>query len=277
MGKAPKRGQNIVIKTQFNINGSRGANVGHFISDYVARGAATDPSLAYLPPTDRPIEPGDGVAFTLNATAISRQETLDLADRVQSLFEQGNRAIEQMVISFSPEYLVEEGIVPDNVPILRRGDYRFNYDDVRIRHAVSTGVSAMLENDGYYNGKMVAAIQSDTLHLHVHAVVYEDGNQFVRKHGKEERGMLKESSLNRLSHHIDRYLETTKDLSVIPTQRLLTPEWLPERGSSHTIILPPSTDVYIDTYLKLLEEREREEALRKTQVQPEIEQGGLTL
>ena len=98
MGKGPKRERNIVIKTQFNINGSRGKNVGRFISDYVARDAATDICTAYIPNPNKPYEKGDGVAFTLNSTAITKQETLDLANHVQELFEQGNRAIEQMVI-----------------------------------------------------------------------------------------------------------------------------------------------------------------------------------
>ena len=82
MGKTPRRNRDIVVKTQFNIGGSRGKSVRGFIADYVARGAATDPSLGYLPPTDRPVEEGDGVAFTLNRTAISKQETLALADHV---------------------------------------------------------------------------------------------------------------------------------------------------------------------------------------------------
>ena len=260
MGRSPRRGRGIVIKTQFNINGSRGKDVGHFISDYVARDAATDASLAWLPPPDHPYEQGDGVAFTLASTAISRQETLGLADRVQGIFARGGRAIEQMVISFSPEYLVDEGIVPDGIPVLVRGGYKYNYDDVRLRHAVSAGVHAMLENDGYYHGEMVAAIQSDTLHLHVHAVVYEAGNVYTRLHGREERGMLRESSLNRLSHGIHRHLETTKDLSCIPTQRFLTPEWLDD-GLTETALPFYAGVPYDSHYLELLMEQEREAEL----------------
>lgn len=262
MGKVPKRERNIVIKTQFNIGGSRGKNVGHFISDYVARDAATDICTAYVPRTDLPYEKGDGVAFTLNSTAITKRETLDIANHVQELFEHGNRAIEQMVISFSPDYLVEQGIVPRGIPIMERGDYLYNYDDVRLRHAVSTGIQQMLENDGYYNGNMVAAIQSDTLHLHVHAVVYEDGNKFTRFHGNEERGMLKDSSLCRLSHSIDRYMENTKDLSCIPTRRFLTPYWL-DNGKREEHHISYHNDMSmdmstIDFYMQLMLEQQRE-------------------
>ena len=82
-----KRTKDIVVKTQFNINGSRGKSVKSFISGYVTRDAATDASVTWVPPTDRPPVHGDGVAFSLDATAISRDETLALADRAEELFQ----------------------------------------------------------------------------------------------------------------------------------------------------------------------------------------------
>lgn len=271
MGKTPRRNRDIVVKTQFNIGGSRGRSVRGFIADYVARGAATDPSMGYLPPTDRPVEEGDGVAFTLNRTAISKQETLALADHVEELFQQGDRAIQQMVFSFDPQYLADQGLVPSDLSVLEKGGYKYNYDDIRLRHCVQAGVSALLENEGYYDGEMVAAIQSDTYHLHVHAVVYEDGSKYTRKHGKEERGVLKESSLNRLSHAMDRYLENTKDLSCVPTQRMLLPESVPKPAETAVDASPVQTS-YVDKYLMLLEAREREKALEKLVPDERVEQ-----
>lgn len=271
MGKTPRRNRDIVVKTQFNIGGSRGKSVRGFIADYVARGAATDPSLGYLPPTDRPVEEGDGVAFTLNRTAISKQETLALADHVEELFQQGDRAIQQMVFSFDPQYLADQGLVPADLSVLEKGGYKYNYDDIRLRHCVQAGVSALLENEGYYDGEMVAAIQSDTYHLHVHAVVYEDGSKYTRKHGKEERGVLKESSLNRLSHAMDRYLENTKDLSCVPTQRMLLPESVPKPAETAVDASPVQT-AYVDKYLMLLEAKEREKALEKLVPDERVEQ-----
>lgn len=256
MAKAPSKNKNIVVKTQFNINGSRGKDVGSFISDYVAREDATDSSMAYLPPTDRMMVPGDGVAFTLDQTAISKDETLFLADKVQSYHDQGDRAIEQLVLSFSPEYLQEQGLVPEHVTVHNKGDYRHNYDDIRLRHAVRAGIHSMIENEDYYNGNMVAAIQSDTLHLHVHAVVYEDFHKISRKRGKEERGILRQSSLNRLVYHIDRQLEDTKQLDVVPTQRLLVPENLDETTYEPIETEEPNLE-YVNRFMKLIEERQR--------------------
>ena len=261
MGRTPRRNRDIVIKTQFNINGSRGKSVRGFIADYVARDAATDASLAYLPPTDRPVEQADGVAFTMDSTAISKAETLALADHVEEIFQRGDRAVQQMVLSFSPEYLVEQGLVPSDLSVLEKGGYKYNYDDVRLRHCVQAGMHALLENEGYYDGNMVAAIQSDTFHLHVHVVLYEDGCKYTRKHGKEERGMLKESSLNRLTHAMDRYLENTRDLSCVPTQRMLLPESIPEQKPEE-IPMEQVNTVFVDKYLMLLEAQEREQALR---------------
>lgn len=270
MASAPKRGRNIVVKSQFNINGSRGKDVGSFISDYVAREDATDASMAYVPDNRRIPESGDGVAFTLDSTAISKQETLRLASHVQTLHEQGNRAIQQLVISFAPEYLVEQGLVPEGLPIMRNGDYKYNYDDIRLRHAIRAGIHAMIENEGYYDGNMVAAIQSDTLHLHVHAVIYEDFHKIARKYGKEERGIIRESSLSRLTFHIDRELQSTLDLSVVPTQRLLSPEILESPRKISKVEYTQADVSFVDDYLRLLLEQEREEALSREGVIDEI-------
>ena len=105
-----KRNRNIVVKSQFNINGSRGKHVGGFIADYVSRPEATSPSAAYIPsPMHIPVQ-GDGVSFPLDQTALTRQETLDIAEHVEELHQGGKRAIQQMVISFDPEYLVEQSL-----------------------------------------------------------------------------------------------------------------------------------------------------------------------
>lgn len=258
-----KRSRDIVIKSQFNINGSRGKSVKNFIAGYVTRDAATDASLAWVPPIDRPSVMGDGVAFTLDSTAISRDETLALADRAEELFQRGDRAIQQMVFSFSPEYLVESGIVPEETEVLQKGAYKYRYDDVRLRQAVQAGVHAMCEHEKYANPQMAAAIQSDTMHLHVHAVVWEDGINYSRRRGKEEKGVIKGSSLYKCSSQIKRSLESTKDLSCIPVQIYLTPYYLGEEEEPFFVQEPE----FIDEYQKLLEELAAEKRQAEIQVE----------
>ena len=256
------RNRNIVVKSQFNINGSRGRDAGAFVADYVSRDSATDASMAYVPDPLVPPVVGDGVSFTLDSTAITRDETLRLANKISELHDTGTRAIQQMVISFSPDYLVEQGIVPENVSISKKGDYQFNYDDVRLRHAVRVGLQSMIDNEGYRDGRMVAAIQHDTLHLHVHAVVYENHPKLARVRGKEEKGVIKESSLNQLAHDLDRHIKMTRMPTAVPTHRELIPQERDERQDIHITSVEPDLG-YVDTYLQLIEQKQREEELQK--------------
>lgn len=254
-----ERGNKVIVRSQFNIGGSRGKSVKGFITDYVSRDEACDTSLAYTSPTGV-IEQGDGVAFTLDNTAISRAETLRLADVVEDYFQEGNRAIQQMVISFAPDYLVEQGIVEPDIEVIKKGDYRGQYDDVRLRHAVRHGVQTMVDLENYRDPQMVAAIQHDTLHLHVHVVVYENYPELSRLRGKEEKGVIKESSFNHLTDAIDRNLTLTKR-SVVPSEQKLTPKVectsIPKQNEV------PAVDVsqwmrFIEIFKEMEERKERE-------------------
>lgn len=254
-----KRDQNIVVKTQFNIGGSRGRHVEPFITDYVTRTGACEPCLAYGPV----LEEGDGVTFTLDSLAISREETLALARRAETVFQQKDRAIEQLVLSFRPSYLTEMHLVPDDVSVLFRGDYSGNYDDVRIRHAVTQGMWDLIDREGYTLPQMAAAIQADTRHLHVHAVLWEDSVRIARRYGREERGLLKPSSLAALTHGIDRYLEATNQ-EVFPTKHRLyarSAEQKPEKKGPSMGVLPlpaPETNRAF-WYLELLKQQKQEQ------------------
>ena len=253
----PNRNRNIVIKSQFNINGSRGKDAGKFVADYVSRNSATDASMSYIPsPLNPPVE-GDGVAFTLDSTAISRAETLRLADKIQSFHREGNRAIQQLVISFDVDYLVEQGLVNADAQIIKKGDYEFEYDDIRLRHAIRKGLQSLIDAENYRDGRMVAAIQHDTMHLHVHAVIYENHPKISRKRGGEEKGMIKESSFNQLSYDIDRYLTLTRTPS-IPSQRTLLPHV--KKDKSVNIEVVPSM-TFIDQYLQIIKQQEESRKL----------------
>ena len=258
-----ERGNNVVVMSQFNINGSRGKDAGAFVSDYVARDSATMTSTAYVPPIGQPIEQGDGVAFTLEDSHLRRRDVLDTADHIQALHETGVRAIQQLVLSFDHEYLVEQNLVPEDTKIIKKGDYKGVVDDVRLRHAVRHGLQRMIDEEGYREGKMIACIQSDTRHLHVHAVVYEDADEIARKRGKEEKGVIKQSSFNSLTHDVDRHLTLTKTAHRVPNARSLKQLNEQEEVRSEKpeqAVLEPT---YINEYLRILEERKRKEALEK--------------
>lgn len=258
------RNKNITVMSQFNINGSRGADAGKFISDYVSRDSATEPSTAYRPDPGKPAEYGDGVAFTLGDMAISRQETLNIAEHVQDLHATGTRAIQQMVLSFSHAYLMDMNVIPEDIVVLKKGDYAGNYDDIRLRYAVRDGLQAMIDAEGYRDGKAIACIQSDTRHLHVHAVVYEDARRMGRVRGREEKGMIKESSFNQLAYNVDRHLSLTQTSNVVPTQNVLVPTNSDETevvASSEYAVEP----VYVNRYLDVIRLRQKVAARRAQQ------------
>lgn len=258
-----ERGNNVVVMSQFNINGSRGKDAGAFVSDYVARDSATMTSTAYVPPMGQPIEQGDGVAFTLEDSHLRRRDVLDTADHIQALHETGVRAIQQLVLSFDHEYLVEQNLVPEDTKIIKKGDYKGVVDDVRLRHAVSHGLQRMIDEEGYREGKMIACIQSDTRHLHVHAVVYEDADEIARKRGKEEKGVIKQSSFNSLTHDVDRHLTLTKTSHRVPNARSLTKQATREEIRTDNVNQDVLEPTYINEYLRILEEKQRKEALDK--------------
>lgn len=256
------RNRQIVIMSQFNINGSRGKDAGKFISDYISRDSATSTSLAYRPNPNKPFHDGDGVAFTLSNIAVTRDEVLNTANHVQELFETGKRAIQQMVISFDPEYLKAQNLVPQNIQVLNKGDYQNKYDDVRIRDSVRQGLQSLVDFEGYNDGKAIACIQWDTRHLHVHAVVYEDSNKIARKRGYEEKGVLKQSSLNQMAYDIDRQLTLTRQNNLVVNQEKLLP--LDVRQDKKNTVKTPDTQInapYVDQYLRLIEEHKREKEL----------------
>lgn len=251
------RNRNIVIVSQFNINGSRGKDAGKFISDYVSRDSATDASTAYVPDPLTPPVHGDGVAFTLDRSFITRDETLDIADHVQKLHQTGTRAIQQMVISFDPDYLVKQGIVGEDTTIIRKGDYRNEYDDVRLRHAVRSGLQSLIDREGYRDGKAIACIQWDTRHLHVHAVVYEDAQKIGRVRGNEEKGVIKASSFNQLTYDVERYLNYSKTPHKTPSAKKLLPTRVIENNTREKAPIVAVEPVYVNEFLRIIEERKR--------------------
>lgn len=215
-----KRNRNIVVKSQFNIGGSRGKSVKPFITQYVSREAATSPSMAYQTYTGLSPSIGDGNAFTLDATSISRDHVLHIAEHVESQFLKGNRAIQQLVVSFAPDYLMQQALVT-NDPIAKKGDYMYRYDEVRMRHAIRSGTQALIDASGYRDGKMIGCLQHDTLHLHAHLVIYEDHDKLARMRGRQEKGMITPTAMAEMTHEVDRSLSLTKGASACCEKTLL--------------------------------------------------------
>ena len=96
---------------------------------------------------------------------------------------------------------------------------------------------------------------------------------YSRKRGREEKGVIKGSSLARCSSQIKRSLESTKDLSCIPIQQYLTPYWLTE-DSEPVFVQEPA---FLEEYRRIMEEIEKEREAFMQQVVPTPKPIGLEL
>lgn len=271
-----RRNRNIVVKSQFNIAGSRGKSVKPFITQYVSRESAVKPVLGYHPNTST-YEVGDGSCFTFNKTAISRDNVLKIADHVEDLFLSNKRAIQQMVISFDSDFLREMNVVDPSVSVLKKGDYEDNYDDIRMRYVIRQGVREIADRDGYNEPKMIGTIQHDTHHIHAHVVLYDDGEEYGRKRGREEKGKIKSSSFAYGTQEMERVLERTKSINVTRNKLLIEQDHNKHISNSSDdnymnvkidISYKIMQDYLNDLYLQKLKEKEEE----KERIKQEIEE-----
>lgn len=271
-----RRNRNIVVKSQFNIAGSRGKSVKPFITQYVSRESAVKPVLGYHPNTST-YEVGDGSCFTFNKTAISRDNVLKIADHVEDLFLSNKRAIQQMVISFDFDFLREMNVVDPSVSVLKKGDYEDNYDDIRMRYVIRQGVREIADRDGYNEPKMIGTIQHDTHHIHAHVVLYDDGEEYGRKRGREEKGKIKSSSFAYGTQEMERVLERTKSINVTRNKLLIEQDYNKHISNSSDdnymnekidISYKIMQDYLNDLYLQKLKEKEEE----KERIKQEIEE-----
>ena len=271
-----RRNRNIVVKSQFNIAGSRGKSVKPFITQYVSRESAGKPVLGYHPNTST-YEVGDGSCFTFNKTAISRDNVLKIADHVEDLFLSNKRAIQQMVISFDSDFLREMNVVDPSVSVLKKGDYEDNYDDIRMRYVIRQGVREIADRDGYNEPKMIGTIQHDTHHIHAHVVLYDDGEEYGRKRGREEKGKIKSSSFAYGTQEMERVLERTKSINVTRNKLLIEQDHNKHISNSSDdnymnekidISYKIMQDYLNDLYLQKLKEKEEE----KERIKQEIEE-----
>ncbi len=101
------------------------------------------------------------VALQLDNAAISRAETLRIADVVEDYFR------ERTVLStngHSFSLIISKSELSMITRWFSKGITVINYDGV-FDHAVQAGVQSMVDLEGYRDPQMVAAIQHDTLHL----------------------------------------------------------------------------------------------------------------
>lgn len=228
--------QSIVVRSEFSTKqaggrGSRGSSPSGYI-DYMTRDPATEGVTPIrlknldaiadryqaksdavdtgkdLPRIKMRMKMADqraGVAFCNDNPSMSQEELTRRKRMMDKAFHQDNKTWLKTVISFSPEYLEEMGIVEPGFKCDRKGAYRGHIDQMKLRMAIMNGLEKM--SQGHYDDlQYVGTIQVDTWHVHCHLSMMDMGEGQIAVDGKQ-RGKINEVSKRRLRRGIDDYLD----------------------------------------------------------------------
>lgn len=227
--------QSIVVVNEFServgkSGGSRGATPGSYVERYMARQGAVedltpvrlldadDYVVRYMAREDATEAAGDvaelregmraaqkdaGVAFGPGNLSMSHERVHAASQAIQRAFEEG-KTVMKTVVSFDHEYLRETGIIDEDFEATRRGDYRGNIDQMKLRMAINEGLSRMARR--FDDLDWVGVIQVDTLHVHCHLCMVDRGQGRVAGNGKQ-RGKLYETDKRDLRRGIDDALQ----------------------------------------------------------------------
>ena len=239
--------QSIVVVNEFSVptpgggkhGGSRGGTPGAYVMRYMARKGATEPVapirrrdtedfiLRYMAResatekavTRHQVKDGvlhvsgqGGVAFGYGQPSLSDEGVRRASADIQRLFDEGHTVM-KTVLSFSPEYLQETGVVPKGFVAKNKGDYRGHIDQMRLRMAIMHGLERM--GHRFDDLRYVGVIQVDTLHVHCHLAMVDAGlGRRVRtEKGVQQKGKLTSTDISLLRRGVDSWLDENQHVA----------------------------------------------------------------
>lgn len=239
--------QSIVVVNEFSVptpgsgkhGGSRGGTPGAYVMRYMARKGATEPVtpirkrdtedfiLRYMAresATEKAVSRHQikdnvlhvsgqgGVAFGYGQPSLSDEGVRRASADIQRLFDEGHTVM-KTVLSFSPEYLQEMGVVPQGFVAQNKGDYRGHIDQMRLRMAIMHGLERM--GHRFDDLRYVGVIQVDTLHVHCHLAMVDAGiGRRVRtEKGFQQKGKLTSTDISLLRRGVDSWLDENQHVA----------------------------------------------------------------
>ena len=231
--------QSIVVVSEFSVKtksgGSRGGTPGDYVLRYMARDKAVeDLTPVRLEDTDTYIrrymmreeateqmdsvpkikkamydaQKMGGVAFGYGEVSLSDRKVRQASRDIQRNFDSGHTVI-KTVLSFDEEYLRQTGIIPSDFYLEKKGDFRGNVDQLKLRLAIMNGLDKMGRN--FDDLQYVGVIQVDTAHLHCHIAMVDRGRGKLMSDGTQ-RGKLSAKNMRDLRRGIDMYLDNQKSI-----------------------------------------------------------------
>ena len=231
--------QSIVVVSEFSVKtksgGSRGGTPGDYVLRYMARDKAVeDLTPVRLEDTDTYIrrymmreeateqmdsvpkikkamydaQKMGGIAFGYGEVSLSDRKVRQASRDIQRNFDSGHTVI-KTVLSFDEEYLRQTGIIPSDFYLEKKGDFRGNVDQLKLRLAIMNGLDKVGRN--FDDLQYVGVIQVDTAHLHCHIAMVDRGRGKLMSDGTQ-RGKLSAKNMRDLRRGIDMYLDNQKSI-----------------------------------------------------------------
>lgn len=195
------------------------ANLQQFVLRYLNRRQATEQSLMFdeEPQTLQTAlqnDPLAGRAFGNQGDAYTGDELRQTARQIQHLWDTGH-TVQKLVVSFKTDYLKQRGILPADFVMAHRGDAVGQVDQLKLRHALNTGMERYTQTAGYQDPLWTGSVQVDTLHVHAHIVCVDQGavetSQRLLPDGTE-RGKITEQQRQVLRRSINHDLQEMQPL-----------------------------------------------------------------
>lgn len=237
--------QSIVVVNEYTIKnkkgGSRGGTPGDYVTRYMARtGATEDLTPVRLEDTDayitrymarkeasetlnsvsdikrgmKAVQGYGGLAFGYGDISLSDEKLRQASRDIQRNFDKG-KTVMKTVLSFDEEYLRETGIITPDFHLTKRGDYRGNIDQMKLRRAIMHGLDRLSKQ--YDDLKYVGVIQVDTAHLHCHLAMVDRGKGNITPNGTQ-RGKLSARAKDIIRRGIDMSLDEQKQMHMMASQ-----------------------------------------------------------
>jgi hypothetical protein len=185
-----------------------------FILRYMARESATEKAVSRHQLKDNVLHVSGqgGVAFGYGQPSLSDEGVRRASADIQRLFDEGHTVM-KTVLSFSPEYLQETGVVPKGFVAQNKGDYRGHIDQMRLRMAIMHGLERM--GHRFDDLRYVGVIQVDTLHVHCHLAMVDAGlGRRVRtEKGMQQKGKLTSTDISLLRRGVDSWLDENQHVA----------------------------------------------------------------
>lgn len=230
--------QNIIVVNKFSAptpsgKGTRGSTPGSYIIRYMARELASEPvtpirrdqtekfiqrymareeavetiDVLDTPKLKRKMKLGQkngGVAFGYGSASLSHDQLVAGSKDIQNHFNNGHTVM-STVLSFDQDYLKKHGLIDEEFQLKKRGDYRGQLDQLKLRLAIMRGLERM-NNASYDELRYIGVIQVDTENVHCHLSMVDAGEGSLAADGTQ-RGKITARSRSFLRRGIDSYLD----------------------------------------------------------------------